>query len=384
MDLSFLPNELLEMLISYMDIQDAKRLSQTSKRMYQLTLSRIWSKPSFKVFKTPDFLQKISKFPVKCLGTRSFQDCFLMMFEKSFPQLDKLYVNSSKNFKVEDFDKVGLRMILHTEAIQFTPRTHYFTQIMKILTSTDVKQLYLNHDVDYLNERNGRLSLDQLEELNQTVPIVSLSVDCIDVNENNLAQFIKVLAGFKNCEVSMTYITNEGRYLFTVEDLESMVEHDIKVTYIMSDALKTDGLSENFGLFAPVLKQMKYLEDFYFTQDPLEGLDCPPPVHLLTDIPIQSITTNDFVMDKQNIKNIVNTLSKMKSLQRLDIYSSEITGYKLSPEELSLFKDFPIRDIDDDALDLKKENSVKFRQILSELKDLDCNRLFEIIDEISE
>ena len=163
-----------------------------------------------------------------------------------------------------------------------------------------------------------------------------------------------------------------------------MVEFDIKVTFIMNDALRLDGLSANFGLFAPVLKKMKYLDDLFIIKGPQDVLDGPLPIHLLTDLPIDTVSTNDLKMEKGKIGEIVDTISRMKSLKNLDIKSSWITGYKLSPEELSLFKGFPIRDIDEDALDLKKENVEEFRQILLELKDVYCERLFEIMDQISE
>ena len=91
-------------------------------------------------------------------------------------------------------------------------------------------------------------------------------------------------------------------------------------------------------------------------------------------------------MAKENINDIVHTLSKMKSLQELDILSSRTAavGYKLTPEELSLFKDFPVNDIEDDALDLKKENLAKFRKVLLEFKDFNCEYLFDIMDKISD
>ena len=65
MDFNVLPNELLKMIISYLDKKDAKYLACASKRMHELTMERIWSKPIFRESKDLHFLKKISHFPIE-------------------------------------------------------------------------------------------------------------------------------------------------------------------------------------------------------------------------------------------------------------------------------------------------------------------------------
>ena len=134
MDFDCLPHEILNRIISFIDIKGAKSLSQTSKQMHELALSRIWSKPSFAFFKNLEHLKKISKFPIKELRTGPFKDCSLVDFVKTLPQLNPLHVSTRSYFDVEEFDKVTIPMILYTDAIKFSTQRTYFDQILTILS----------------------------------------------------------------------------------------------------------------------------------------------------------------------------------------------------------------------------------------------------------
>ena len=60
----------------------------------------------------------------------------------------------------------------------------------------------------------------------------------------------------------------------------------------------------------------------------------------------------------------------------LTYYSSE-NDYKLSPDDLTLFKDFPINEILLDDLDIEPENILQFRKVLMEMKITHMYKPFE-------
>ena len=74
MDLNVLPNELLHLIISYLDIKSAKHMCLTSKKMNMFALSRLWLKPRFSSMKDLDFLKNIRHFPIFELHSKDF-DC---------------------------------------------------------------------------------------------------------------------------------------------------------------------------------------------------------------------------------------------------------------------------------------------------------------------
>ena len=99
MDFEDLPNELLMHIISYMNLDDAKNVSLTSKKMYSLALERLWSKPRY----TPrqeltsrsilSFLRYVSRFPVSELHTREFKCSWLEIMEL-LPKLKLLHLDN--------------------------------------------------------------------------------------------------------------------------------------------------------------------------------------------------------------------------------------------------------------------------------------------------
>ena len=89
-----------------------------------------------------------------------------------------------------------------------------------------------------------------------------------------------------------------------------MVKEDVRITQITTDALRTDGDSSNLASFLPVLKQLKYLEEFSFRTRFMNG---PAPVHLFTDFPIETIATSEFELDNDTIDQVIETLDQIKS-----------------------------------------------------------------------
>ena len=95
MDLNLLPNELLKMVISYLDKKDAKNLAFVSKRMHELTLEKIWSKPIYQKSKSLCFLRKISHFPIEELRVADFElsDEEIIEVTKTIPTLKRLCID---------------------------------------------------------------------------------------------------------------------------------------------------------------------------------------------------------------------------------------------------------------------------------------------------
>ena len=134
---------------------------------------------------------------------------------------------------------------------------------------------------------------------------------------------------------------SEGRHLFTAEDLKLLVEHDIKVTSIESDAIDLEEEANKILNFKPVMKEMEYLNNFNVSYVQQTYLDGPLQIHLLTDLPIKTISTSVFWLAKENIEPVVQTLSQIKSLESLRIDrqpSWRFKNCKLSAENLSKFK----------------------------------------------
>ena len=101
MDFNLLPTELLKTIITFLDdVDDAKNLSQTSKRLYDLTLERIWSKPRF-YEKDSSFLEKISNYPIKELYTSDFNcswaDIAQVISGLGLLHIDKKYKREEKS-----------------------------------------------------------------------------------------------------------------------------------------------------------------------------------------------------------------------------------------------------------------------------------------------
>ena len=118
----------------------------------------------------------------------------------------------------------------------------------------------------------------------------------------------------------------------------------------------------NLSQFVPVLKRLKYLENFQFDGFYYDG---PPPVHLFVDLPIICITANEFKFVKEKLPQIIDTLTQIKTLKAIQLNSSEWGDYKLSAEDFSLFKHLPVTFVGDNVLDISKETVPFFREIIS-------------------
>ena len=199
--------------------------------------------------------------------------------------------------------------------------------------------------------------------LSEKVHISFLSISCLHISEDNVDEFIEILAGMKDCSVHLSLAETEDDYLFTMKDMTMMAQKGVEVVTILSNRLRTEGSRDNLIEFVPILKRFKYLGDFYLCYE----IEHPPPIHSLVDLPKSHVTTDEFLLEDGKIVEITNTLRKMKYLEDVHIYLNESTGYKLSPHDLSLFKGLPVSVISIDVLNLSEENVPLFRQILEEM-----------------
>ena len=101
---------------------------------------------------------------------------------------------------------------------------------------------------------------------------------------------------------------------------------------INSSHLRRNGFSSNLVPFIPILKRLRFLEEFHFDEE--EYIDGPLPVNLFVDIPIKDIATEEFLLEEGKIHEIAETLRNMKSLKSFSIVEeNEWTNYRFSPED---------------------------------------------------
>ena len=95
MDFNLVPDELLQLIVSHLSTASAKSICLTSRKMRDLTLPRIWSKPNYFKYRVHniDFLHKISRFPINELHSKNF-DCSWMEIIGFLPKLKLLHVDS--------------------------------------------------------------------------------------------------------------------------------------------------------------------------------------------------------------------------------------------------------------------------------------------------
>ena len=365
MDLNLLPNELLKEIISHLHIRDAKNISLTSKRMRSLALERIWSKPHFRGYlDTVSLLKKVSKFPIRELCTRDFK-CSINEIVKTVPSLKSLKLDHDHRYWVgpKELENIKIPLKLTTYALKRNLDVTLFDQIVQVIKNNTLISLDLY--APYSNDKPFEPS--EIQILSEKVHIPSLDVCCCRITDENIAKFTDVISSLKNCRVHLS--CGHGRYFFTKWNLLMMDQKGIKISTIHSGRLRTERASSNLVRFIPVLKKLKHLEEFSYSGD--EFYDGPPPLHRFVDLPIKQITTAEFKLRRGKIRNIVDMLTQMKSLKDIHIYHHASNNYRLSPDDLLLFKHLPVTEIEEEALDLSESNVPLFRDILEEMGTCD-------------
>ena len=232
------------------------------------------------------------------------------------------------------------------------------------METLNVYFMIINHCAD----NQCRWSLSQFKMFADKFPIFQITTNCFLIDEENVVNFLHIVAGIKNCRVLIHDPLKSSivSYRFTLKDVELMVKLDIKVTEIESSMLKMDGKIVTLLKFADLFRQMKHLEDFYFSYGDFEMN--PPPMEKLIDIPIRLISLMNFKIQKETIKNVVEILLQMKCLEELYMEANLNEGYKLTVEDFALFQNLPVKTLHLEAFELRKDNIDDFRRIMRGMK----------------
>ena len=334
-----------------------------------LGIPRLWSKPRYsKNEKDIDFLHKISNFPIRELHTSDFS-CNWLEILGLVPQLRLLHVDTAY-YNYHEPEKVYLRflkvpVIVHTKALEIWDN---FEQLLDLLCSIKVKELVIDHEPSFHSSHNRQrnLSIEELKQLASKVVITEVHTNCIEWDSETILDLIKLLSSLKNCRVLLYNHDHLSASLYTVKYLELMVKSGIKIVYIESEGLNLENCQVLSG-YVNVMKKMNYLEEFRFHDKDFKT-EFKPIIRSLIDLPIKTISTSFFKHEDGKIGEVVNILSRMKLLNDVIINPDQETDYKLSPEELSLFKDLPVTEVFLDVLNLAPHNIPAFRQVMREMK----------------
>ncbi|XP_066932024.1 uncharacterized protein [Clytia hemisphaerica] len=375
MDFHILPNELLEMVISYLDKKTTKNLNLASKRMYELTMERLWCKPTYKDPKSLSFLKQISHFPIRELRIQDFE-CEWEDIVETVPNLKLLHIDCDRNkyWSPKSLLRLKTPLVVHTRALEIRSDAE-FEPLLEVVEAGYITKLIVNHD-----KMMRQWSVELLRKLVGKVHVSEINTPCFRFTRKNVEEFCEIISSLKNCLVCFPLkkrtedhdhdedeISAEGdrfrAYKFTSDDIETFARYDIKISYMSSSMLKYQKDLSNLVDFVPALRRLLYLRCFEFQESGLK-LDHRTFEHFV-DIPIRSIKTNLLKMNKDNVGDFVDALSKIKTLQHIHMVWN---GFKLTPEDFALFKNLPVKKIRFFALDLTRENVPKFRQIMSEMK----------------
>ena len=295
-------------------------MSLTCKNIRTLALKRLWTKPRFnyKHKKDLDFVQNISRFPIRELHTRQLEFCSWLELVAMLPQLKLLHIDTVKFYdEAETAQQSQLRfltqlpLVVTTKAFKMTSNDEVM-QLYESMKNITVERMIINHD-DFRNTQH-RWTFDQFKMFADKFQISFLSMDCVVINEENVEDFIRTIATFEKCEVVLEEPRSDDDYLYTSKDIALMVQLNARVVKIESLALRTEGDVTTLLKFADLFRKMEYLKDFSFSQGDFAKENLPP-MEKLFDLPFKSITTWNFAIEKWNIRNVVDILYKIENLK---------------------------------------------------------------------
>eukprot|EP00111_Clytia_hemisphaerica_P014367 TCONS_00042297-protein len=190
----------------------------------------------------------------------------------------------------------------------------------------------------------------------------------------------------KYCKVKIDFKSKS--YLFTLNDLNSMVNNGTRVFLISSSSLETNGEIATLIKFAEVMRKMKHLKEFNFDCGYFKDQNAPP-MELLTDLPFKYLRSHQFnIYGKRDVQMMVSTISKIKSrqgdhknssfLRGFQLMRNVVSDYLLTPDDFKLLKNLPLTYVDLRALDLKQDNIKDFREIMKQMKILDIKFYYQL------
>uniref|UniRef100_A0A7M5X9I4 F-box domain-containing protein n=1 Tax=Clytia hemisphaerica TaxID=252671 RepID=A0A7M5X9I4_9CNID len=376
MDFSLIPVELKKMIISYLDTESTKNIALTSKELKQIAYEKLWSNPTFThPEKDIDFLLKISHLPIRELNVKDFS-CSWVEIVGMVPDLNLLHIDTWNKHRAPlktQLRHLKVPVAVHTNAFKF--KGDRFDHFLEILETISVKELIIDH----YNSLDEIWTFQQFKLVADKFHIPSVSMSCFDITENNILDYINLLAKLKSTTVKLDF----GNYSLTIKELELMVEYDIQIIEIESFFLRTEGEHTSLLKFADVMRKMKYLKKFEFNFEDFDDENVPP-MELLTDLPFRHIKSFQFeIFGSEDVVRMVETLSKIKSLHEPPIKKSYFSGfylyrnyssdYQYKPKDFSLLKSLPVKSVDLDALDLQRHNIKDFREMMNEMQILEID-----------
>ena len=213
---------------------------------------------------------------------------------------------------------------------------------------------------------------DYFQLLKNRINITEVNVDCFFLDEDNVTEFIDILAGMKYCRVIIPERKRDSRkYQFSVNDIELMAEKGVKVVKIDSSAIRYDSLGSVLSRSIQTFKKFKYLEEISFTD---EAFVEPPPIEVYAGLPITAITTEHIMLDENNLKDVIETLSQIKTLTSFSVGAIMPILLKdqfMTPELFIMFKRLPVKTVDLTGFYFTEENVPVFRKIMTEMQIMD-------------
>ena len=220
--------------------------------MQSFAQERLWSKLNYSTIKLrgPQFLEKISHLPIREMHMKDFTRTPLWI-SKTLPQLELLHVDKWPSHEIilnsRYFKDLKVAVVLYTDVLRMKS-SYDFDDLLEIIKCTNVVKLIVNHSYstfnrfDYFTDPDPYLwSPDQLKMLASQVSISEISMYVLDINDENILDFVKVLSTF-GCKITFPRASHLN-YLFTIKDLEIMVKFNVKITKINSSALRCDDKS---------------------------------------------------------------------------------------------------------------------------------------------
>ena len=245
---------------------------------------------------------------------------------------------------------------------------------MDFVKSNSLKSLIVDHEynwrVDFESQNQRPWTLDELKFISGRIHISEIAAHCLDTNEDNFADFVDVFATLGNFDLTMNSDLleyNYRRHLFQVDELELLIEKDIRLTYLNDLYLLRE--FHDIGEFFSTFKKMKYLKELFITDRVYVG---PSYLWDLIDLPIKSLTLNSFAIDGGRLPDTLQAIHSIKSLAYLEI-PCHWCLYRMSVEDFALFKDLPVKKVEIRAFDClrlreSKHELEKLRKIMLQMK----------------
>ena len=201
MDFNLLPIELKKIIVTHLDLESLKNISQTSKELRDIAYEKLWLKPRFSWWNADtDFVDKISHFPICELHMEDF-NCSLIKIVTTFPDLKMLYLDNIYGFEGNrkcDFSHLKyclkIPLVIHTNALDWrTGETcEDFVSICKSLT---VKEIHLDRQPVF-NESHPLWTFEDVQLLTE-IPL-TIHTNIFDWENENFESFFEFFDTLSN------------------------------------------------------------------------------------------------------------------------------------------------------------------------------------------